>query len=141
MPYMESSNDVIIYAEMHLVFDNDFDVNEITRLIKIEPSECKCRWETRISPLTNKQNEGFWTLKSKEKSEWDLKIILEDLLIMFKHKLKEIKDICDEQNGSVIFDIIPSFTPENKPALYFERDFLDIVDYLNATIQIDMYVL
>lgn len=92
------------------------------------------------SPLTNKQIEGFWTLKSREMDEWDLKVILDDLRSMFSDKISEIKSICDQHDGSVIFDIVPSFSTDSKPALYFDNDFLDIVHYLNATIQIDMYV-
>lgn len=129
-----------IYAEMHLVFDNDFDVNEVTKVLEIEPTECKCRWETRISPLTDKQIEGFWTLKSREMNERDLKVILDSFVSKFSNKLTEIKDICDKNDGNIIFDIIPSFSPNCKPALYFESEFLDIVNYLNASIQIDMYV-
>ncbi|BCJ93586.1 hypothetical protein acsn021_11550 [Anaerocolumna cellulosilytica] len=44
---MSQDNMCSIYAEMHLVFDNDFDVNEITRVLGIEPTACKCRWETK----------------------------------------------------------------------------------------------
>jgi hypothetical protein len=129
-----------IYAEMHLVFDNDFDVNEISKILGIEPTECKCRWETRKSPLTNKQIEGFWTIKSKEMDEWDIKVILNDLLSLFSHKITEIKEICEKNDGTVLFDIVPSFSHDLTPALYFDREFLDIVHFLNATVQIDMYV-
>ena len=129
-----------MYAEMHMVFDNDFDVNEITKMIGIEPTDCKCRCETRVSPLTNKQIDGYWTIRSRVVDEWDLKVVLDDLISLFADKLLEIKAICDNDGGEVIFDIVPSFCPNNTPAIYFDRDFLDVVHYLNATIQIDMYV-
>lgn len=129
-----------MYAEMHLVFDNDFDVNEITKKIGINPTECKKRCETKVSPLTNKQIEGYWTLKSRVLNEWDIKVVLDDLVSSFADKLSEIKGICDTNGGEVVFDIVPSFSPDNTPAIYFDRDFLDVVHYLNATIQIDMYV-
>lgn len=32
-----------IYVEMHLVFDNDFDVNIITDMIDVQPYECKTK--------------------------------------------------------------------------------------------------
>ena len=129
-----------IYAEMHLVFDSDFDVYSITHKLGLEPTDCKLRNETTISPLTNKQIEGYWNIKTEEKEEADLKIILDDLLGIIKDKIKLIKEICDENDGIVIFDIVSFFDATNKPALYFERDFLDIVDYLNATIDIDIYL-
>ena len=130
----------IIYAEMHLIFDNDYDVHSITRLLEIEPSTCKLRRETRMSPLTNKQIEGFWTIKTEEREERDLKIILDELMDKISGKMQKIKEICDENEGKVLFDIVPFFNSDGKPALYFEREFLDVVHYLNATIQIDMYV-
>ena len=41
------SNHCTIYAEMHLIFDNDFDVHSITKQLGIAPTECKLRDETR----------------------------------------------------------------------------------------------
>lgn len=137
---MEKKEKCRIYAEMHLVFDSDFDVYSITHKLGLEPTDCKLRKETTISPLTNKQIEGYWNIKTEEKEEADLKIILDDLLGIIKDKIKLIKEICDENDGIVIFDIVSFFDATNKPALYFERDFLDIVDYLNATIDIDIYL-
>ena len=60
-----------IHAEMPMIFDNDFDVHSIAKQLGIAPTECKSRNETRISPLTNKPIEGFWTLKKEEKEERD----------------------------------------------------------------------
>ena len=125
-----------------MIFDNDFDVHSITKQLGIAPTECKSRNETRISPLTNKPIEGFWTLKTEEKEEEerDLCVVLNELMENISAKLPDIKKICDENGGKVVFDIVPFFDGNSKPALYFERDFLDIVNYLNATIQIDLYV-
>lgn len=134
------SNYCTIYAEMHMIFDNDFDVYSITKRLEIAPTECKSRNETRMSPLTDKPIEGFWTLKTEEKEERDLGVVLNELMGNIFAKLPDIKRICDENGGTVVFDIIPFFDGNSKPALYFERDFLDIVNYLNATIQIDLYV-
>lgn len=134
------SNYCTIYAEMHMIFDNDFDVHSITKHLGIAPTECKSCNETRMSPLTDKPIEGFWTLKTEEKEERDLGVVLNELMGNIFAKLPDIKKICDENGGTVVFDIIPFFDGNSKPALYFERDFLDIVNYLNATIQIDLYV-
>ena len=134
------SNYCTIYAEMHMIFDNDFDVYSITKRLGIAPTECKSRNETRMSPLTDKPIEGFWTLKTEEKEERDLGVVLNELMGNIFAKLPDIKKICDENGGTVVFDIIPFFDGKSKPALHFERDFLDIVNYLNATIQIDLYV-
>ena len=136
----KTGNSCTIYAEMHLVFDNDFDVHTITKRLGIAPTECKSRTETRISPLTDKPLEGFWTLRTGEKEETYVGVVLNELTGKISAKLADIKKLCDENGGEVIFDIVPSFDKSSKPALYFERDFLDIVHCLNAAIDIDMYV-
>lgn len=78
-------------------------------------------------------------IKNGRKKETDLKVLLDELMCKIIHKLPEVKK-CDENEGTVVFDVVPFFDGNNKPSLYFEKDFLDIVHYLNARIQIDMYV-
>ena len=95
------------------------------------PTNCKMRKETRISPLTNKQIEGFWTLKTEEKEERDLNIILQELISKISKKLPEIKNLCEKNNGEVIFDIVASFDDNSKPDLYFEREFLRLKEMKN----------
>ena len=51
-----------------------------------------------------------------------------------------IKEICKENNGEVCFEIVPIFEKDNLPAIYFEKRFLNIVNYLDAVIDIDMYL-
>ena len=54
--------------------------------------------------------------------------------------LKFIDEICKENNGEVCFEIVPIFEKDNLPAIYFEKRFLNIVNYLDAVIDIDMYL-
>ena len=41
----KTSNNCTIYAEMHMVFENDFDVYSITERLGITPTNCKTRKE------------------------------------------------------------------------------------------------
>ena len=41
----------MVYIEMNLFFDNDFDVYKIEKELNIKPSDCKRRNETRMSPF------------------------------------------------------------------------------------------
>lgn len=102
------SNHCTIYAEMHLIFDNDFDVHSITKQLGIAPTECKLRDETRMSPLTNKPIEGFWTLKTEEKEERDLGVVLNELIENISAKLPDIKKICVKTEGQ-LFSISSHF--------------------------------
>lgn len=130
-----------IYAEMHLVFDNDYDVREITAVTGIVPYNCQRRCETRINSKTQKHNPGFWTIRSDTFSAYDVSIVINNLMSKMKDAISEIKNICAENQGQVIFDIVPTFASNDVPAIYFEKEFLDMAHYLNAEIQLDMYVM
>ena len=53
---------------------------------------------------------------------------------------KLLLSVCKENNGEVCFEIVPIFEKDNLPAIYFEKRFLNIVNYLDAVIDIDMYL-
>lgn len=129
-----------IYAEMNLVFDNDFDVNVITEVVGIQPFECMLRSQTRINSLTHQHNPGFWTIRSKIFTDFDAKQAIDDLVSKIESKVELIKEICTKNEGNVYFDIVPSFCYDDKPAIYFDRKFLKIVNELEAEIELDMYV-
>ena len=129
----------MVYIEMNLFFDNDFDVYKIEKELNIKPSDCKRRNETRMSPFDkNKHLEAYWSLVTNTFEELDIKPAIDDLLKMLEGKLQIIKKICEENNGEVCFEIVSIFERDNLPAIYFEKRFLSIVNYLDAGIDIDM---
>ena len=84
-----------IYIEMKLFFDNDFDVYKIEKLLNIEPSDCKRRNETRLSPFDkSKHLDGYWSLMTDTFEELDIKPAMDDLLKKLEGKLEIIKEIC-----------------------------------------------
>ena len=126
---------------MNLFFDNDFDVYKIEKLLNIEPSDCKRRNETRLSPFDkSKHLDGYWSLMTDAFEELDIKPAMDDLLKKLEGKLEIIKEICKKNNGEVNFEIVSIFEKDNLPAIYFEKRFLNIVNYLDAVIDIDMYL-
>lgn len=130
-----------IYIEMNIFFDNNFDVYKIERILNIKPSDCKRKNETRMSPFNkNEHLEGYWSLVTDTFEELDIKPVIDDFLRKLEGKLEIIKEICKENNGEVCFEIVPIFEKDNLPAIYFEKRFLNIVNYLDAVIDIDMYL-
>ena len=81
-----------------------------------------------------------WSLVTNTFEELDIKPAIDDLLKMLEGKLQIIKKICEENNGEVCFEIVSIFERDNLPAIYFEKRFLSIVNYLDAVIDIDMYL-
>lgn len=130
-----------IYVEMHLVFDNDFDVNIITDMIDVQPYECKTKSQTRINPLSNQSNQGFWTFRSEVIIDFDVKKALDELISKFEDKTEIIKEICSENKGNIYIDIVPTFNCNDTPAVYFDKRFLKFVNELDAEIELDIYAL
>ena len=121
-----------IYIEMNLFFDNDFDVYKIEKLLNIEPSDCKRRNETRLSPFDkSKHLDGYWSLMTDTFEELDIKPAMDDLLKKLEGKLEIIKEICKKNNGEVNFEIVSIFEKDNLPAIYFEKRFLNQQTFLN----------
>ena len=77
----------MVYIEMNLFFDNDFDVYKIEKELNIKPSDCKRRNETRMSPFDkNKHLEAYWSLVTNTFEELDIKPAIDDLLKMLEGK-------------------------------------------------------
>lgn len=129
-----------IYIEMALTFDNDFDVNTITRELGIQPTECEQRFQTRINPITKQQNPGYWLIKSKTVVGYYAEEAIDDIISIIEGKIELIRKICVEHSGEVNFCVVPSFHKSEKPALCFSRRFMEIAAYLNANMEIDLYV-
>lgn len=124
---------------MHLVFDNNYDVYKISNVLELVPHDAKKKNDARINPITQKKNPGYWTIKSDTLCDYDLKNATDNLLNKIKNKLSLIKNLCQVNDGTVVFDFVIYFGANETPAIYFERDFLEIVHYLNAEIQFDLY--
>ena len=128
-----------IYVEINLIFDSDFDVNTITEALRMQPSGCENRENTRINPITKQHNPGYWTLKSKTFKSFFAEDAIDDLMSKIEGKVPLIKEICNANNGEVSFDIVPSFYYKDTPSICFKREFLRLISELDAEIEIDMY--
>ena len=124
---------------MSLIFDADYDVHKISSILGISPYDAKKKDETRVNPITKDKNPGYWTIRSDTLCDYDLKNTTNNLLNKIKNKLSLIKNLCQSNDGKVMFDFVINFCANEAPAIYFERDFLEIVHYLNAEIQFDLY--
>ena len=129
-----------MYIEMSLIFDNDYNVYKISEFLGIEPTDAKCKNETRINPISKDHNPGYWTLQSNIFFDFDIKQVVEDIVNKINDKIDSIVEICKNNQGEVKFDLVAYFYPNETPAIYFEKEFLELVHKLNAEIDMDFYV-
>ena len=140
-----------IMVELILCFDNDIDMNEITREIGLSPSRSTNRKDTR-NPFFNREDRpewwkydgehtcGSWTIETEYIQTELLEDVLKDFLPKIHPYLERMKNVMTKYNGTAGFCIVPRICQEQTPALCFDRQFLDVVEFLNATFEIDMYL-
>lgn len=127
------------YIELSLVFDNDYDVKNITKLTGIIPFECKNRNKNNLSPLTNQQLEAFWTLKSSVCCNYDIKPAIDDIIAKIHSNISSLRDICEKEKGEAIFWIVSYFAPSSPPCLELPKEIIEVAYKLNASIRFDLY--
>ena len=129
-----------IYMECNLIFDNDTDMDIVTKEIGLQPTSCKNKADQRKSPFKDDNLEGYWSLATNKISTFDLEEVTKIMVQMLDPYLSKIKDVVTQFQGDVVFMIVPDFTSLEKPGLNFDREILDVINYLKATVQIYMYI-
>lgn len=134
-----SQSETKIKGEFSLCFENGYDVYQISDILDFPATECKNQNEVKRNPITGKQNPAYWEFSTGYMETYDIK----EVILIFMDKLQplmsKITKILDSNNGEAIFDFVVVIENDTFPALYFEREFLKMVEDLKATIQFDMY--
>lgn len=124
------------------IFGFSFNPNNLTTLLGIVPTNM---WiEGEVIP-NNKKN------KKREESAWEYAIhsstiyfeeVTDKLVSVFKEKISIINNYVNEVNNLTIkFDIALEIMEEQGVVLYFNKLFLNMVNELNAEIEVDTYIL
>ena len=129
-----------IYLECNLIFDNDISMNEITKEVGFVPTSFKDKKDQRKSPFKDDKLEAFWSIATNKIETFYLEEVTKEMTKIIKPYLERIKATVMKYNGVVDFLVVPDFHSTEAPALNFNREFLEIINYLNATVQIDMYI-
>ncbi|MDC8100596.1 DUF4279 domain-containing protein [Chryseobacterium rhizosphaerae] len=124
------------------IFGCSFDPNDFTLLLGIVPTNT---WmEGELIP-NNKKN------KKREESAWEYSVhsstvyfeeVSDKLVAVFKEKMSLVDNYINEINNLTIkFDIVLEIIEEQGIVLYFNKSFLNMVNELNAEIEVDTYIL
>lgn len=86
--------------------------------------------ETRINPLTNQQNPGYWELKTGYITSDNFKTIEDLLFDRIRSKIDKIKEVLSKGNGEALFWIVPSVRNKEFPDVSISREFIQIAAQL-----------
>lgn len=129
-----------IRIDFSLIFDNDISMEVITKEIGFFPTDCKDKKNQKKSLFKDDTLEGYWSIETDAIRTFFLEDVTKILINTIKPHLEKIKDAVEKYSGTVDFCIVSEFSSLDTPALCFDREFLDVVNFLNATIQFDIYV-
>ena len=124
-------------------FDNDFDVNEITKVLNLKPSYCMPYSKAGYTRTTNEKQPGTWWYSYPSSTKYEHGMIIQDVLDNFfepfdSRKVQELKKIVDKNGGEIKLGVNIYFYHERVPELCFNGKAMRILNYLNADIEINM---
>ncbi len=123
-----------------LIFGEDFDTNAITNVLKLSPTNF---WKKGDKILgRNKElirQESCWELDFDFVSSVFLDDITDQIVRKFSNNLDNIEEYFYQNKLQAKFNIIVEIVNNEKPALYFNKKFLNIVSKINGEIDIDLY--
>lgn len=128
---------------LKIYFDNDYDVNEITKILNLKPSYCLCYSETGYTRKSNIKQSGCWMYSFPSQTDYVDGMVIQDVLDKFfepfdNQKVQRLKKIIDENKGEIKLGVNIYFYHERVPELCFNGLPMRILNYLDADIEINM---
>lgn len=123
---------------LRLMGDN-FDPDLLTKELSIIPSESWRKGELSKNLHTTKTYD-CWIYETGYKITDDVNDLLNIIHSVFDDKKHQIKVIANKFDLDISLDIIIKMENGDTPALYFGKNIIDFVHYLDAEIDVDMYI-
>lgn len=127
---------VLVYFS---IYSDEFDLNEVTHLMELTPTRVR---EKGIIPEGRKipSVETSWTLSTEYEHSYDINVQLNKIINLLKGKEKALKTIKDKFDVNFNFEIVIKIENKETPGIFFEKDTLNFINNIGATIDIDTYV-
>lgn len=133
-------NKTNVMVEFTIVGD-EFDPHLITEKLKIKPTQYWIKGEqVRGRNEKIKRKETSWIISTGYEESLDINEQLEKIVELIKDKKTILKKLEMESNLEYIFGIVVNVENNEKPAMYFNRKFIEFANNINAEFYIDLYV-
>ncbi|XKM14520.1 DUF4279 domain-containing protein [Orbaceae bacterium ac157xtp] len=126
-------------AAIFSIYGDSFDLNYVTEKMRIKPSETTIKG---IVPDGKKRAsiETSWSISIEEMVSYDINEQLNQLIYLLESKKEELLLIKDIFEIKFSFLILVKIRNNETPAIYFNIDTLEFINYIKATIDVDLYV-
>lgn len=127
-----------VMVEFVMIGDK-LDSNDVTEKLRIIPTKFWKKGDD-IEGRKIKRVDTIWSINTEYEESYDINEQLFEMVGLIKDKkaiLKELKSIYDLE---YIFSIVINIYDNEKPVMYFNRDFVKFTNDIEAEFYIDMYI-
>ena len=117
----------------------DFDPDEVTRRVGLEPTRTWRAGDIR-RPGATAAKISCWSLYTDLEQTWDTDRHIAQVIDLLRPHIQSINAVRKELRLEAEFACV-LYIRSKRPALHFDRAILDVVDALDAEIDVDIYVL
>ena len=82
------------YEELVITFERDFDVQQVSDLLGLQPAEQRRQGCTRLNPVTGKQNPGYWIYRSEGYRSFECGPFFQKLSSFLLRHEQNLKTVC-----------------------------------------------
>ncbi|WP_455813226.1 DUF4279 domain-containing protein [Pseudomonas graminis] len=127
-----------VRAEFSICGDQ-FDLNEITERLGINPSEVRVKG---VIPKGRKRPsvETSWSISTDKEDSYDVDVQTKKVLSLIKEKVGDLCEIKEKMDVSFILSLIVEVENGEKPALHFTSDTISFLGKIGAESDIDLYI-
>lgn len=129
-----------LMIELNLIFDNDYNVYQISNIIDLLPVQCQNRNETRINPITNQQNPGYWSFSTGYIETLDFEMVSMSFINKLRPFLPKIQQILYENGGEASICVVLKIKNGRTPILGINKELMEVALQLKCDIDFDLYV-
>lgn len=123
------------------VFGDAFFPNKITELSKISPTSFWIKGESIPERKKLTRKETCWEFSTGPVETLHLEEVLESVYKILSPGIENALDYINENNLQVKVDIVVEIYNQEKPSMYFNSDFLQLLTKMGGEIDIDLYIL
>lgn len=131
------------------VYGSNFQIEKFSKKIEIQPTNFWSKGDDIPIEKGLDRQEGFYSKRKDSAWIYSTDFIktfeFEDVSDLFVKKFKEktflIKNHIDSEGLELKVDIIIEVVDNNTPSLFFNKNFLNVVNELNVEIDTDIYLL
>lgn len=129
-----------LFTEICFCFDYDFHIDELDEIFNLHPTDSLRFSQTRINPISQKHNYGYWLIRSSCKSCFDCESLLGEVEIFIKNNaLSFQKMIRDYRPCYSMLRIIVQVNQENEyPVIRINPEMSSLLSSIGMSIDIDI---